>query len=531
LTRNRCGLFSGYGMVVGFLATCWVTPVRSAPESGELQPLRGAAEKLEAEKRWEQASDAYAELLTRDPGDLQTRDHYLRCMRHALLGRRYRDPSFRDLVLNQDASALLQAYREVLTKLRANYADEQKTAVLSLFREGLEQLRLDLTDEFFRKTCLPGAAADSIKEFDRRLARIQANLSIRDLREAQAKALEIARAAHEALGLKPGVTIMELAAGACGGLDEHTFFLTPSQLREMGGVPAGDAANVGIDVALVDQKPVVAQVLPGSPAATEGIRVGDRIVQIDKQRVDGLSVVEIGDRLQGEVGTSVRIQVRTPGGRSRRFTLTRQALAMPSVQAQLLDGQKGIGYVQIATFEKSTPQELDEAILHLRAEGMRALIVDLRGNPGGSLEAAIQVVERFIPDGVIVCTQSRVGQYCRTYRARNSNAWAIPLVVLINPGTASAAEVAAGAWKDRQRATLVGEPTFGKACIQGILPLETVPSGIRLTIARFFSPRGKSYSGSGVTPHILVPQPQESLHDQQLEAALQEAIRHTDIAQ
>ena len=117
---------------------------------------------------------------------------------------------------------------------------------------------------------------------------------------------------------------------------------------------------------------------------------------------------------------------------------------------------------------------------------MRALIIDLRGNPGGSLEAAIQVVERFVPDGVIVCTQSRVGQYCRTYRAHNSNAWGIPLVVLINPGTASAAEVAAGAWKDRQRATLVGEPTFGKACIQGVLPLDTVPSGERSSSAACF---------------------------------------------
>jgi carboxyl-terminal processing protease len=435
------------------------------------------------------------------------------------------------MVLNQDASALLQAYREVLTKLRANYADEQKTGLLSLVQEGLKQLQLDLNDDLFQKTCLPGVAADSIREFDRRLEQMQATLRIRDLREAQAKALEISRAAHEAIGLKPGVTIMEMAAGACGGLDENTFFLTPSQLREMGCVSASDAATIGIDVVLVDQKPVVAQVLPGSPAALEGIRVGDRIVQIDRHRVDGLSVVEIGERLQGAVGSTVQLQVRVPGGGLRRVILTRQALSMPSVQAQLLDAQKGIGYVQIASFEKNSPQELDEAILHLRAEGIRALIIDLRGNPGGSLESAIQVVERFIPDGVIVCTQSRVGQYCRTYRAHNGNAWVIPLVVLINPSTASAAEVAAGAWKDRQRATLVGEPTFGKACIQGILPLETVPSGIRLTIAKFFSPRGKSYSGSGVTPHILVPQPQESLHDQQLEAALQEAIRHIDVAQ
>ena len=531
MARNHFGLFSVHGIAVGFFAVCWLNPARSAPESGEVQPLARAAERFEAEKRWEEASDAYAEVLSKNPGDLKTRNHYLTCMRHALLGRRYRDPGFRDLVLNQDASVLLQAYREVLTKLRANYADEQKAALLALFGEGLNQLRLDLTDDFFRKTCLPGAAADSIRTFDRRLGQIQAGLRIRDLREAQAKALEISVAAQEALGLKPGVTIMELAAGACGGLDEHTFFLTPNQLREMGCVPANDAANVGIDVALLNQKPVVAQVLPGSPAALEGIRIGDRIVQIDRERADQLSVAEIGNRLQGAVGTTVQLQVRMPGGRLRRFTLIRQALVIPSVQAQLLDAQKGIGYVQIASFEKNSPQELDDAILRLRAEGMRALIVDLRGNPGGSLEAAIQVVERFIPDGVIVCTQSRVGQYCRTYRAHNNNAWAIPLVVLINPGTASAAEVAAGAWKERQRATLVGEPTFGKACIQGIIPLETVPSGIRLTIARFFSPRGKSFSGSGVTPHILVPQPQESLHDQQLEAALQEAIRHTDIAQ
>ncbi len=186
---------------------------------------------------------------------------------------------------------------------------------------------------------------------------------------------------------------------------------------------------------------------------------------------------------------------------------------------------------KLPALKRAARKSFDEAILHLRAEGIRALIIDLRGNPGGSLEAAVQVVERFIPDGVIVCTQSHVGQYRRTYRARNSDAWAIPLVVLTNPGTASAAEVAAGAWKEHRRATLVGEPTFGKACVQGTLLLETVPVGIRLTIARFFSPHGKNYSGRGVAPDILVTQPLTSLHDEQLEAAVQEAIRHTEDAQ
>ena len=346
-----------------------------------------------------------------------------------------------------------------------------------------------------------------------------------------AQALEVVAAAHGSLGLRREVTILELAAGACASLDENTVLLSPKQLREMGNGATTETATVGLDIVLVGRKPIVAQVVAGGPAAVEGVAAGDRIVRIDGQKVDGLSASEIRERLQGPLGTSVEVQVRTPNAEPSLLKLTRQVLGAPSIQAQLLNVQRAIGYVQIASFEKSSPQELDEAILHLRAEGIRALIIDLRDNPGGSLEAAVQVVERFIPDGVIVCTQSHVGQYRGTHRAHNSDAWSIPLVVLTNPGTASAAEVAASAWKERRRATLVGEPTFGKACVQGTLSLETVPVGVRLTIARFFSPHGKNYGGRGVTPDILVTQPLTSLHDEQLEAAVQEAIRHTDDAQ
>jgi hypothetical protein len=420
----------------------WLAPVHAAPHE-ELQSLWRLAERLERQRQWEKASQAYDQILARDHNQRIARERGQLCRRHVMLSLRHRDFTFREQLLTQDPSVLLQVYGEVLAKLRANYVDEKRTELTTLFCSSLNGLRFALDDEFFRKEYLAGATVQAIHAFEARLGIARTSLTIRRTRDAEAKALEISLAAQKALRLKPAVTIMELIEGACSGLDEHTSFLTPRQL-----------------------------------------------------------------------------------------TLSRQAPAGASVlEVQLLDSQRSIGYLLLASFGKTSPQELDQAILQLKAEGIKALIIDLRGNPGGSFEAAIQVVERFLSGGVIVSTQSHVVEYRRTYRANNRNAWTMPLVVLIDSATASAAEIAAGAWKDHQRATLVGETTSGKASIQGIVELDSASSGIRLTLARFSTPHGQCSDGNGITPHILIEQPPESLYDTQLEEALQEAARLLETTQ
>jgi hypothetical protein len=193
--------------------------------------------------------------------------------------------------------------------------------------------------------------------------------------------------------------------------------------------------------------------------------------------------------------------------------------------AQIIQGQPGIGYCHLTAFRKDSLRDLDAAIAELKPQGMKVLVLDLRGNPGGLFDSAVRIAERFLSDGVIVTTQTQLSSFSRTYRAHAGETTSIPLVVLIDGGTASAAEVLAGALKDNSRALLVGQPTFGKGSIQGILRLEAAPSGLRLTLARFFSPKGQPYQDKGVVPHVPVDPSPMSMSDPQLEIAVQEAAR------
>ena len=415
------------------------------------QSLFQRAERLERDHEWDKACDAYERILARGHAPPGTKEQYQLCLRHALLGARHRDRTFREQVLTQDTSLLLHVYGEVLTKLRANFIEENKAGFTQLYRYGLDGLDLALSDDFFCREHMPDVPVEAIRKFQRKLTASWRKSNIRRALDAEAGALEIALAAREAIHLKPAVVIMEMAAGACSGLDDHTLFLSPGQFRDAG---------------------------------------------------------------------------------SSEMSVMRQLVDQPSVlQVQVLNGMKGIGYFQLASLERTSPQELDAAVLQLQAQGIRALIIDLRGNPGGSFDAAVQVAERFVTDGVIVSTQSRVLNYNRTYRANNAGALSLPLVVLIDGGTASAAEVVAGAWKDHRRATLVGEPTFGKASIQGVLQLDTVPAGLRITLAKFFSPRAQRLDGMGISPHIEIQQAPNSIHDAQLDMAVEEAARLLELRQ
>jgi hypothetical protein len=204
---------------------------------------------------------------------------------------------------------------------------------------------------------------------------------------------------------------------------------------------------------------------------------------------------------------------------------------MPSVGYQMKNSS--VGYVYISSFQETTTQEVEEALLALAKDGMRSLILDLRGNNGGLFEVAIDVARQFLSSGIITSTQSSDAKFNTIYHARNPNAATMPMVVLIDEGTASAAEVLAGALKDNKRARLVGQTTFGKGCTQCILKLPNAPGGLptggmRLTIAQFFSPDGLPYTGKGVSPHLptdLMLMGTISVLDNQMETALQEALR------
>jgi carboxyl-terminal processing protease len=283
----------------------------------------------------------------------------------------------------------------------------------------------------------------------------------------------------------------------------------------------GELVGIGIQVEVIDQKLIISQVYPESGAFERRLRPGDHLLQIDRQPVEGMTAEAALARLQGESGSAVELVVLPLGeATARTMKVQRRPLVIRSVEFEPMP-EEGIGLVRVLTFHDNTLPEVRDAILQLRTMGMDVLILDLRGNPGGLFRSAVQVAELFLSDGVIVLTHSRLRGYNRTYRADNPTALEIPLVVLVDSETASAAEVVAGALKENQRATLVGQTSFGKGSIQALLPLEKIRAGIRITVAKFYSPANYPYTGRGVTPHVVV----DAAPEAQLSAARQEARR------
>jgi carboxyl-terminal processing protease len=226
-------------------------------------------------------------------------------------------------------------------------------------------------------------------------------------------------------------------------------------------------------------------------------------------------------------------------GKTQSYRLTRRHVEVESVaQAKLVDRAYGIGYIQLTGFQKSSADELDKAVGSLNRQGMNTLILDLRGNPGGLLNVAVEIAERFLDQGVVVSTRGRAAGQSQIYRVRSRGVWSMPVVVLIDRDSASASEILAGALKENSRATVVGERSYGKGSVQSIFALRAAPAGLKLTTAKFYSPLNRPYSEQGVEPDVTVKVAAKpaagkegrgaadfTLGDPQNDAALEQALR------
>ena len=308
------------------------------------------------------------------------------------------------------------------------------------------------------------------------------------------------------------VFALEFACGACNALDDYTLYLTPFHLNAARGKYVG----VGVDLAITGQNLEIARVYPNSPAAESGLQPGDRVLQIDAQSVEKLPPDVVAERLLGDADTQIELEIVRGQMKPYAVTMVRRAVATPSVEyrmiGDMMSASEEIGYVRIHSFQDTTAQEVKEAIARLQTAGMRALILDLRGNPGGLFKASVQVSELFLGEGaVIVFTEGQLKEFSHPYKVEGGNPFQLPMAVLVDGDTASSAEILAAALKEHERAKLYGQPTFGKGTIQQIIPLDRSAGGIRITVAKFTSPLKSTVGGVGVVPHEVVPDNQNAL--------------------
>lgn len=289
-----------------------------------------------------------------------------------------------------------------------------------------------------------------------------------------------------------------------GGHPINTL-LAPDDLAALLSDSAGAIVGVGVHIAVNSGALTIQYVVPDSPAAQAGLQPGDRILAIDDVRVHGRELAEIVGQIRGQAGTEVDLFVQRDTEEWHE-TLKRASVPLPNVESLLLDD--GLGYLRLGGFAETTPAELDAAIEKLQAAGMRALVLDLRDCPGGVLDAAIAVTGRFLADGQTIVSLVDRDQIKTTRAAAGVGRWhELPLAALIGPDTASGAEILADALRTHKRATLIGQPSFGKGTVEGVHELGN-GWALKLSSARFLGASGEPLQGRGVRPHLTIAAPQ-----------------------
>jgi len=326
---------------------------------------------------------------------------------------------------------------------------------------------------------------------------------------------------------KPKDLIYGALNGMLSSLDPHSQFLDPDTYNDLKVDTEGKFGGIGVEITIKDGLVTIISPLEDTPAWRAGLKPGDRIVRIGKEITRDMSLNDVIKKMRGKPGTELNITIlREKEEKLLEFKIIRDIIKIKDIkEAKIL--QDNIGYIRLVEFRENTNQELENALNNLKKQGMDSLILDLRNNPGGLLDSAIKVTERFLEPGkLILTTRGRHDKQISSYTARNTQPILnIPLVVLVNEGSASGSEIVAGALQDYRRAIIVGQKTFGKGSVQSVIPLSD-GSALRLTTSKYFTPRGRSIHGEGITPDIIVEEeeilPEEKTRRQKVEEIFEE---------
>jgi carboxyl-terminal processing protease len=290
--------------------------------------------------------------------------------------------------------------------------------------------------------------------------------------------------------------------GMLNSLDPHSSFMTPESYKEMQVDTKGEFGGLGIQIGLKDNMLTVIAPIEDTPAFKAGIKAGDKIIKINNESTKDMNLQDAVSKMRGAPKTSVMLSIFREGWKDTKdFTIIREIIKIKSVKSKVLENN--IGYVKLSQFQEQTSDDLAAALKQLEASKVTSLILDLRNDPGGLLNSAIDVTGQFLPKGrLVVYTKTRAGEKSE-FLTSGDTVFTPPMIVLVNQGSASASEIVAGALKDWNRAVILGTQTFGKGSVQTVIPLSG-GAGLRLTTAKYYTPKGISIQNTGITPDIIV---------------------------
>lgn len=304
--------------------------------------------------------------------------------------------------------------------------------------------------------------------------------------------------------------VKDLVQGAIRGmlstLDPHSAYMTADMYKEMQVETKGEFGGVGIQIGVKENRLAVIAPIEGTPAHRAGVKAGDFITKVNDETTKDLTLMDAVQKMRGPKGSKVNLTIQREGvPEALQFTLVRDTIKIESVKSKVLDN---IGYVRLTQFQESTGRDLIKVLKQFKEQKLQSTILDLRNNPGGLLTSAVEVSEQFLPSGkLVVYTKGRESKKDEWVSKGKDQMDDSPMIILVNEGSASASEIVAGALQDYGRAVIVGTTSFGKGSVQTILPLGD-GSGLRLTTAKYYTPKGRSIQSTGITPDIVVkPQP------------------------
>ena len=495
-------------LVAAFAATAYAqTPAaNSVGSSTEAQAALDHGLKLERDSRWGEALHYYEKAVKDHPNRRELEERLVLARSHYDVSRRYGDDSYvRSLGTMSDKEAL-RVLDEVLEKIETHSVSNPNWT--ELVRRGNLAFEVAITEDAFAKRHFATATAEDVAAFRREFQKTASTLGPRDARQLSECAAWAGKAAHQRLGIAPAAVIMEYVCGAVASLDEYSSFLTAAQLDEVFSQIEGNFVGLGVELKSEEHALLVVNVIPEGPAEKGGLKSGDRIVAVEGQSLEILAPDSAADMLRGEEGTQVSVMVRSGGVLAKPLTLTRQRVEVPCVEGvKMIDSESGVGYLKLNSFQKTTPRDVDAALWKLHRDGMKSVIVDLRGNPGGLLNAAVELADKFIYDGPIVTTRGRNPREDYAYTAHTVGTWRVPLVVLIDGDSASASEIFAGAIRDRKRGLDGGRAKLRQRLGAGNLPAHLEQIGRAAHHGQVLQPQrpgdqqARSHARRGRPPH------------------------------
>lgn len=453
-------------------------------------------------------TDPFTPALPRREGGMD-----VEAIRKAITAR-YSNPVNVRAVQSMSANQGLALFREVSRQTDSRHLEP--SAYDLRVRRGLRNVGVAIDEAAFRRAI--GMSDDTFRldGFRSGLARLESSMQVSSQSDAERVLQTVMNEAQNVPGLNPAIVAFEFANGTIDTLDRFSA-LEPAAPNRGAALPEDESrqiksaaleseiVGIGVEVKLHDQGLIILRTLRGGPARDAGLTAGDIITAINDRNIGGLPMANSVDMMTGPSGSQIRLQIVRNGSSRHNVTMVRRSVRIYTVNdSRLLSGTDKVAYLNLTQFGQKSTEEMDQALQQLHDAGMKSLIVDLRGNPGGLLNVCVDITNRFLPCGTIVSTKGRLSSDNMLEKATFNRTWSVPLVVLIDGDSASASEIFAAAVQDNKRGIVVGQKSYGKGTVQTHFPLSSISGNLRLTTARFYSPSGRAMSGAGVTPDVPV---------------------------